>query len=374
MLTGKRGGFGALITLMKAIEADPEMRLDLITTDMHHLPQFGETVREVKKWFKRVHELPTHQKNDSSLERARALSRTMSGALELFAKLKPDILVTLGDRGEVLAAVTAALELNIPVAHILGGDVAGNRDGVRIHAITKLAHLHFPANRDAYKRILKLGEDRSRVFDFGSTYIDLVVRKTYTPNAVARKKYNVAPTEPYAICIQHPTTLNERDSYTEAKVVYEALRQRKMRTVIVWPCSDQGYAGVLEALKEYTDVPYFSMHKNIEALDFWGLMEGATFMIGNSSSGLMETPYFKIPSVSIGRRQDGRARDSNVIQVRKVTVPQVNRAISAVLSPRFKSKLKNHNVFGRGNAGKRIARILKHVQLGDALLQKNITF
>lgn len=374
VLTGKRGGFGALITLMQAIEADPDLRLELIVTDMHLSAMFGETVKEVEKWFKDPHRVDLGQTGDSASERAHALARAVSGFADVLSKIKPDILVTLGDRGEVLAAVNAALELNVPVAHILGGDVAGNRDGVRIHAITKLAHLHFPSNKDAYRRILKLGEEKWRVFDFGSTYIDLAVQKKYTPNAQARAKYNIKPEEPYLLCIQHPTTLEEADSYAEAKAVYRALKNTGMKSIIVWPCSDQGYSLVLKALDEFKDVPQFSVHKNIEVQDFWGLMAGAAAMVGNSSSGLMETPYFDLPSVTVGHRQDGRARDTNGIVVSEPTVEKVEAAIKKALSPAFRKKIKNHYVFGKGNAGPRIAKVLKTVPLGKKLLQKKITF
>jgi len=373
VLTGKRGGFGAMITLVEALKRDPNIRIEPVTTDMHLLPFFGETVKEVEKWYGATHRVPTAQKDDTSYERGLTLARTMAGMIEVLAKIKPDILVTLGDRGEVLAAANAALELNIPVAHILGGDIAGNRDGIRIHAITKLAHLHFPSNNDAYKRILKLGEEKWRVFDFGSTYIDLAIQKKYTPNAEARKKYGIDPHEPYLLCIQHPTTLDEGRSYDEAKAVYEGMRRTGLRSVIVWPCSDQGYSLVLKALDEYKVVPQFSIHKNIEVQDFWGLMDGAAAMVGNSSSGLMETPYFNLPSVTIGRRQDGRTRDTNVILVAEPTPEKVEKALKRAMSPAFKKNLKNHFVFGKGRAGERIAKILATVPVGEKLLRKKIT-
>ncbi|MEY4747488.1 MAG: hypothetical protein RLZZ416_537 [Candidatus Parcubacteria bacterium] len=374
VLTGKRGGFGAMITLVEALKKSRGVRVVPITTDMHLLPYFGNTVQEVEKWYGKTTRVPTLQKGDSNLERGSTLARTMQGLLTVLNKIQPDILVTLGDRGEVLAACNAALELNIPVAHILGGDVAGNRDGVRIHAITKLAHLHFPSSHDAYERILKLGEEKWRVFDFGSTYIDLVVKKQYTPERIVRKTYGIKPDEPYILCIQHPTTLNEKNSYAEAKAVYAALKCKGRRTLIVWPCSDQGYSLVLKALDEFKSVPQFSIHKNIEVQDFWGLMAGASAMVGNSSSGLMETPYFNLPSVTVGHRQDGRVRDTNVITVLDAKPENILAAINRATSKSFKKNLKNHHVFGRGSAGKKIAKVLSTIALGDKLLRKIITF
>jgi len=313
VLTGKRGGFGAMITLMQEIESDLDMQLELIVTDMHLSPLFGSTVKEIKKWFKNPHHVDLEQKGDSGIERGQALGRCVVKMTKILSKIHPDILVLLGDRGEVLSSAIAATELNIPIAHILGGDVAGNRDGNRIHAITKLAHLHFPSSDDSYTRILKLGEEPWRVFKFGATYIDLIVAKKFTANNRAREKYHIGPDEPYIICIQHPMTLQENNSYTEAKALYTALKQTGMKTLIIYPCSDQGYKGVLKALREASKVPQFSIHKNIDSDDFLGLMSGTSLFIGNSSGGLMETPYFDLPTINVGLRQRGRVRDTNVI-------------------------------------------------------------
>lgn len=362
-----------MLTLVEALKKNKAVRVEPIVTDMHLLSLFGNTVQEVERAYGRAHRVPTNQKSDTNEERGYTLARTMHGLTSVLARQKPDILVVLGDRGEALAAAQAALELNVPVAHILGGDKAGNRDGVRINAITKLSHLHFPANADAYRRILRLGEEPWRVFNFGSTYIDHIVSKSYSPLPEVKKKYGIKENEPYVICIQHPTTPDEQNSYREAKVVYEALKRLGMRTLLVWPCSDQGYSLVLKALDEYKDTPHFSIHKNIEAKDFWSLMSGASLMVGNSSSGLMETPYVGLPSVTVGHRQDGRARDTNVVSVPAPTVAKLLAAMRRVMSPAFAKNRRNHYVFGRGNAGQKIARVLATVPLAK-LSAKKITY
>jgi len=186
VVTGKRGGFGALMTLMRTINKDPQMELSLIVTDMHLSSFFGNTVKEVEREFVISAKVNLHQRGDGGLERSIALGRCMSKMANTLSKIKPDIVVLLGDRGEVLSTAIAAMELNVPIAHILGGDVAGNRDGNRIHAITKLANIHFPSSEDSYNRILKLGEDTTRVFNFGSTYIDLIIKREFTDNKEVR--------------------------------------------------------------------------------------------------------------------------------------------------------------------------------------------
>ncbi len=373
VVTGKRGGFGALMTLMRAINEDSQMELSLIVTDMHLSSFFGDTAREVEKEFVVSAKVDLRQCGDGGLERSIALGRCVSEMASTLSKIKPDIVVLLGDRGEVLSTAIAAMELNIPIAHILGGDVAGNRDGNRIHAITKLANIHFPSSKDSYKRILKLGEDPRRVFSFGSTYIDLILKKEFTDNKEVRKKYKIAQDEEYFICIQHPMTFQEDRSYKEMKMLLKVLEKQKTKTFIIYPCSDQGYEGTVKAINEFSDVPHFSIHKNIEALDFWGLMSDASLFIGNSSSGLMETPYFNLPAVNIGSRQNGRIRDMNVLDA-SPTPSSILKAIKKVTNSRFKKNIKNNFVFGKGDAGCKIARVLKNIKVDDGLLMKKITY
>lgn len=372
-MTGKRGGFGALIRVMQLIDADPDMEFNLIVTDMHLSPKFGETVNEVEKWFKISHRIDLEQVDDSGFERAKALGRCVTKMSEALNDIKPDILLTLGDRGEVLSACIAALEQNIPIAHILGGDLAGNRDGMRIHAISKLAHLHFPSSQDAADRIARLGEEGWRINNFGATYVENIVQKKYTPNSEVREKYGIGVNEKYAICIHHPITLREDDSYGEAKAVFEALNQSGLKVITIYPCSDQGYEGVLKAMDEYKNLPNFDVYKNIEAVDFWGLQSGAEFMIGNSSSGLIEAPYFELPTVNVGKRQDGRVRDNNVIDV-EPSITSIKEGIEKALSEEFRQGVKNNFIFGDGYASSKIVRTLKNVEINDRLIIKKMRF
>jgi len=376
VLTGKRGGFGALITLMEAIQEDPDMELHLIVTDMHLSNFFGKTINEVKKKFPKHYKIYLNQKDGSKKERSLALSRCAEGMSKILSKIKPDILVLLGDRGEVLSSAMVATELGIPIAHILGGDVVGNKDGSRIHAITKLSHLHFPSNKEAYNRIIELGEERWRVFSFGSTYIDILLEYKFykdKENLQIREKYNIGLKEKYYICIQHPMTFKEGQSYKEMVSLLRVLRDLKIKTLIIYPCSDPGYEGIINAINKFSHIPYFQIYKNIEALDFWKLMSGCSLFIGNSSSGLMETPYFGVPSVNIGQRQDGRVRDNNVINT-NADEKDILKAINIATSKNFKKSIKNHFLFGRGGAGLKIKEVLKNIEIGDKLIMKKITY
>lgn len=373
VFSGKRGGFGALMNLMKLIENDIDTELSLILTDMHLSDLFGNTSKEVQKFFKISAKLSLNQKDDSGISRSLALGRCLVKVSRALKKLKPDIIVLLGDRGEVLSAAIAAMELNIPIAHILGGDLAGNRDGNRIHAITKLANLHFPSSKDSYQRILKLGEEKWRIKNYGASYIDNIVNKNYTSNKVVRKKYRVKANEAYFICIQHPTTLNEKMSFVESNKLLSVLSKLKIRTIIIYPCSDQGFKGVIRAIKKYSKNPLFSIHKNIDALEFWGLMEKASLFIGNSSSGLIETPYFNLPSINLGQRQKGRIRDNNVIDS-SFDEHEIEKSIKIALSKKFHKKIKNNKIFGNGKTSEKIFKIIKNIKIDKRLIEKKMTF
>ncbi len=362
-----------MLGLMKHIDNDPEMELILIVTDMHLSTFFGYTASEVEKFFKISYKLELGQQDDSCEERSLALGRCLMKMTNILGQAKPDILLTLGDRGEVLSACIAAMELNIPIAHILGGDVAGNRDGNRIHAITKLAHMHFPSSSDSAQRIIKLGEEPQRVHNVGATYVDYIVQKRYNPPEEVLERFGLMRDMPYFLCIQHPMTLQENKSYEETHELLQALAEIGARTVMVYPCSDQGYKGTIKAIDEFRDQTFLDVYPNIEALDFWSLMSQAELFIGNSSAGLMETPYFNLPSVNIGLRQNGRIRDNNVIE----TVPRKEAIVEAIrkaTSEAFRKSIKNSYIFGKGNAGEQIYNILKKVKIDDSWLMKKMTY
>ena len=373
VFSGKRGGFGALMHLMKLIENDSETSLNLIVTDMHLSKFFGYTANEVKKFFKISAKIQLNQKNDTGLSRGIALGDCVTQTTKVLNKLKPDILVLLGDRGEVLSAAIAAMELNIPIAHILGGDLAGNRDGNRIHAISKLAHIHFPSSIDSFKRIINLGEEKWRVHNYGATYIDHIVKKKYTSNVQVRENLKIKKDEKYITCIQHPTTLNEDQSFIESNILFNVLKKTNFKIFLIYPCSDQGYLGVIKAINKFSLHKNFNIYQNIEALDIWGLMEGASLFIGNSSSGLMETPYFNLPAINLGMRQNGRVRDMNVINS-KYEEAEIKIAIQKALSDSFNKKLKNNYIFGKGNASEKIFNIIKNIQIDKKLIMKKMTY
>jgi len=374
VLTGKRGGYGAMKPMLKLLDADPAIELSLIVTDQHVNPRFGATITEVEKDFRVAAAVDMEQDGGSGRARARAIGVCMSKMAELLGELRPQLLVLYGDRGEVMAAALAALHLGIPVAHLQGGDRSGNMDELIRHAVTKLSHLHFASNMESAARILSLGEEPWRVHVVGDNHIDQIVARDYTDPDTLRKNYDIRTDERPLIVLQHPETTRHRDNYADMLTALDAVLALKRRTLIIYPCSDQGYEEVVRAIEEARGRPGVSIHQNIEAEDFWGLLAIAGALIGNSSAGLIETPYLNIPAINLGKRQKGRRRAENVISC-EYDREEIAAALDKALNdPDFGRQVAEcSRPFGDGLAYQRIVAVLKSIPLDERLLNKIIT-
>jgi len=377
VLTGKRGGFGALIPFFQEAESDPDVDLTVIATDMHLSDAFGKTIHEVQQWSRNVVAVPMDQQDSRPVSRAVALGQVLSGMAEALDRIRPDVLMVLGDRGETAATATAAVHLGIPLAHVQGGDLSGNVDEMLRHAITKLSHVHFPATDDSARRIKAMGEEEWRIHVVGDPHVDRIVSGEYTPAETVRARYRIGPAEQYALVLFHPETIGDpEDSGPMMAAIMKAVVARQMRTLVVYPCSDHGYKGIIDVIESYSQTHGVTIHKNIEAVDFWGLQAQASVFVGNSSAGLIEAPYFNLPVVNVGKRQQGRARWRNVIDS-PANESALAAALARALDPAFKASLvadKSPRPFGEGQACHQMLQILKHVELGPRLMHKRMTY
>ena len=275
------------------------------------------------------------------------------------------------DRGEVLATAIAALNLGIPIAHIQGGDVSGNIDECMRHAITKLSHIHFSSTQESAGRIKTMGEEAWRIFIVGDNHVDPIVSKDYSDAKTVRAKFAIPDFEKPILVLIHPETFRIRDGYGDAKCVLEPVLELGRRTILVYPCSDQGYEAIVRALEEVAHYPNVSLHKNIDTPDFHGLMAISSFLIGNSSAGLIEAPYFPLPAIDVGERQIGRMRAENVIHC-DFDRTEIIQSLDIVLNNDvFARRMANcSRPFGDGKAYMSIVEHLKTTPLGTALIQK----
>lgn len=371
VLTGKRGGYGAMKPMLREIESRNDMRLSLIVTDQHVNERFGATIAEVEKEFHVAAAVDMEQADGSPVARAQALGVCLNRMSDVLTELRPDILVLYGDRGEVLATALAAVTLRIPIAHLQGGEISGNADELMRHAITKLAHLHFPSTEICAARIRAMGEESWRVLAVGDNHVDPIVAGDYNSPEVVRERYGIPEGERPVIVLLHPETIHVRDGRADMRAILDAVLAERRRTLIIYPCSDHGYEEIVRAIEDLAGAPDVSIHRNIDAEDFRGIMAIAAVMVGNSSAGLIETPYFRLPAINIGERQLSRDHAENVIHCSYD--PDALRAAldKALRDPAFgRAVVHCRQPFGDGCAYRRIVDRLAEVELCTRLLDK----
>lgn len=370
VLTGKRGGFGAMKPMLAAMREASDVALQLVVTDQHVSERFGRTIAEVERDFAIAAAVDLEQQDDSALARAQALGRGAERMAKVLHDLRPDVCVLYGDRGEVLATAMAATILGVPIAHLQGGDVSGSVDEQMRHAVTKLAHLHFPSNEDSARRIRHMGEEPWRIHVVGDSHLDAIVAGDYAQPKEVAAVLDLDLARPVLIVLQHSETTQPERSYDQMAETLLAVRDSGHQAVVVHPCSDPGYEGVIRAIGDLAVGPQFRVRVNIDAPLFWGLQAVAAAMIGNSSAGLIETPSFHLPAINIGRRQEGRLHAENVLHAghERATIAD---ALKTALSPDFKRRAAVcAQPYGDGHAGERIVAVLRNIPSRERLLVK----
>jgi len=376
VITGTRAEYGPLKILMDAIEKDEELELMSIITGMHLLPAFGNTYKSVEKDFPKSVKIPMKLTGDGLDDMAFYLADGIKNFTSFFSKNKPDIVVIAGDRSEALAASLAALYLNIPIAHINGGDVSGGMidESIR-HSITKMAHIHLAHSRPNANRIKKMGEDPKRIFVTGTLAIESILNITLPNRERLFQKFNLNPNEMTFLVVQHPIPTLEDKGFNQMKELFLSLDELKAQTILIYPNCDAGCNKLIALIEKYKDRDYLYAFKNLDHGDYIGFMNTVDIMIGNSSSGIIEAPTLKTPVLNIGNRQSGRERSDNIINVNP-DKEGILKATELILNDEdFKKKVKNcKNKFGEGDASKKIVDVLKNIEINSQLLQKQITY
>lgn len=374
-MTGTRAEYGILKSVLKEIEANAGLQLSLIVIGMHLSPEFGYTVKEIERdGFKIGAKIAVLHNEDTKVSMAKSIGESLSRTAEALEKINPDILVVLGDRSEMLVGAVAATYMGIPIAHIHGGDVSGNVDEPVRHAITKLAHTHFPATKKSARRIIKMGEESWRVHVVGAPGLDGILSEKVPGRREVARKYDLDLSKPVLLVLQHPVVAEADHAAKQMRETLEAVKSLGLQTILIYPNADAGGRRMIEVIKEYK-YPFVKVFKSVPRRDYLGLMKFASVMVGNSSSGIIEAASFCLPVVNVGTRQEGRQRAGNVIDVsydRQEIISAVKKALSDMS---FREKVKRcRNPYGDGRAGKRIAKILTQVPLDSKLLEKRMTY
>jgi GDP/UDP-N,N'-diacetylbacillosamine 2-epimerase (hydrolysing) len=379
VVTGTRAEYGPLRPLMKAIQNDPDLTLVPIITGMHLLPDYGNTYRLVEKEFPRSVKIPMPLHGDSLKDMALYLAAGIKNFSEYLSKHPPDILIVTGDRSEQFAAALAALYLNIPIAHINGGDVSGGMiDEAIRHAITKIAHIHLAYNDGNKERIKKMGEDPWRVKTVGPLAVEAILDVKVKSKKDLFTVYQLNPKVRTFLVVQHPiTTLKDR-GYQQYEALLSALDQLQEQTILVYPNCDAGSRHIITLIKKFENRPYLHIFKNIPPDDYVGFMKYADILLGNSSSGIIEAPALKTRVINIGDRQQGRTEQylSDIIKTIPATEEKIITMINYVLNnAAYQAKVRNSvNKYKKEKPSKKIVSILKKVPLDEKLIRKQITY
>jgi len=373
--TGTRSEYGILRELIKEISKSKKLELYLLVTGMHLSKKFGYTINEIKK-----DKIPIHAKikmipsGNTPYDMSVSLGKGIVGFSKIFKKIKPDLNVVLGDRDEALASALAASHMNIPNAHIHGGEISQGIDEYNRHAITKISNIHFAATKKSKERIIKMGENRRNVILTGSPSIDEIKMSKISSKHELEKKYLVDLDNPLFLLIQHSVTTEFEKSDLQIKMTLDALSKLKNQTIAILPNSDAGNEQIINQLRIFSKkCSFLKVFPNLPRNDYLGFLKHCSALIGNSSSGLIEGSYLHTPVVNIGIRQLGREKDVNVIDVPIFSKSLILNALKKSLKKKNK-KIKNSSIYGTGNASKKIVQYLETILINPQMIQKKLVY
>jgi UDP-hydrolysing UDP-N-acetyl-D-glucosamine 2-epimerase len=373
VITTSRADYGHLYWPMREIEAHPALRLELIVMGAHLSATFGDTIDVIRSdGFAIAAALDCLDLEDSDVGMARTIGSAISQLTPVLAKMRPDILLLIADRYEMLAPAAVALALRIPVAHIEGGDISeGAVDDAVRNALTKMAHLHFTPTEDARHRVLAMGEQGWRVTRSGAPSLDHLLRSDLPDRSLLEASLARPLADQVCVVAYHPVTLHD-DTTAESGALFDALSDSGLEQIIFcFPNADAGSSILARRAREFcAGHANAALYVNLDHLTYWSLLRHASLMVGNSSSGIMETPSLALPAVDVGDRQRGRTRAANVIHAGP-NAADISRAIARAVSPDFAASLEGMtNPYGNGDASKRIVAGLLAAPDRSTLLHK----
>lgn len=373
VVTGARSDYGVLVPLLRAIKEDPHTELQVWATGMHFLHQFGSSIEEIV-----VDRFCIREKIDMLLASdtpegiAKSIGLGVLGFAQAYARNRPDIVVGLGDRFELFAAVQAALPFKIPVAHISGGETTqGAMDESIRHSITKLSHLHFVATECYAERVIQMGEEPWRVHVSGEPGLDEFTTMKFLSKSELEKRIGMALTQKPLLCTFHPVTLEHEATGRYIEELLAALSSSGHPVVFTYPNADTAGRIIIEAIEKYAGANSNArVIRNLGRVAYCSLMKESLAMVGNSSSGLIEAANFELPVVNIGIRQQGRLSGRNVISC-DCEEKAISRAILRACSDEFRSGIRGiQNIYGDGHASGRILQVLRDTPLDQKLIVK----
>jgi GDP/UDP-N,N'-diacetylbacillosamine 2-epimerase (hydrolysing) len=374
IITERRADFSRFKPIIKLIQKDKKLDYQLIVTGLHLVKKYGYTVKEINKdKFKifskfKMFDNKYFIKNDGA-EMVRAIGKVFLNISHLLKKAKPDLILSGFDIAANFGISVAGAHMNIPVAHIQGGEVSGTIDESIRHATSKFSNFHFTANKETRNRLIKLGEIPKNIFPVGCPSIDALFSESLINKKLIKKKFKIDLDEDFLVVIQHPVT-SEQDTLSQINKTLSVVKNSKMQHLVVFPNNDSGSKKILQEIKK-TNLNYVP---TLTLSEYRTLLGGKMILLGNSSSGIHEAASFKVPVINIGSRQSGRYKPINVINV-NYDKKEIENALKKVKSQIFYKKIKNiKNPYGDGKSALKIIQIIKKLNLKNFDTQKKLTY
>lgn len=365
-LTGTRADFGKLKSLIQVSENSSLFETHIFVTGMHLQKKYGNTWLEIKKSnFKNIHKF---KNNDSSQKMDLLLAKTIEGFSEYISQLKPDLIIVHGDRVEALAGAISGSLQNILVAHIEGGEISGTIDELIRHAVSKMSHIHFVSNHEAESRLLQLGELKNSIHVIGSPDMDLMNPEKLSPLNEVKKYYDIAFNS-FAIAMFHPVTTELNDLKIQARNFVDAMIESDKNYILIYPNNDLGTDIILDEYKRLIGNKNFRIFPSLKFEYFLTLLYNCEFIIGNSSAAIREAPFFGVPSINIGSRQNNRSQAKSILNIDPVKdgILMLIQEISSIDINSMKSEEKN---FGTGDSNIRFIDLISSEKFWQVSKQK----
>jgi UDP-hydrolysing UDP-N-acetyl-D-glucosamine 2-epimerase len=373
-VTSSRADYSHLYWPLKDLAAHPEVDLKLIVMASHLSPAFGSTVQEIERDGFSIIPVECLLSSDTDVGMAKTIGLASLGLADVLGQLRPDLLLLIADRYEMLAPASVALALRIPIAHIEGGEISeGAIDDAVRNALTKMSHIHFTSTHLARERVISMGEEPWRVHRAGAPSLDHLRRSQLLSRHDLQSRFSFDLDQPSILVAYHPVTLR-RETTSEAAALFAALEQVEGQILFSYPNADAGSHKIIQQAQAFIEKRGSGrVFVNLGAIAYWSLLQHVEMLIGNSSSGIMETASFALPTVNIGLRQKGRERAANVLDA----APETQAILEAIAHARdgaFRASLSGMtNPYGEGCASKKIVEVLTTVPLTEDLLIKRAT-
>jgi UDP-N-acetylglucosamine 2-epimerase (non-hydrolysing)/GDP/UDP-N,N'-diacetylbacillosamine 2-epimerase (hydrolysing) len=371
-----RATYGYSKNVMLEMQNFPELETVTLVTGMHLIPELGHTIDLIRDdGFPISATVPLAPEDSRPGAWSRAMGSAINGFASAYEKLEPDIILLSGDRVETFSCCVAASYMGIPMAHIQAGDKSGHIDDLARMAMAKLCHIHFASCADSADRVWQLGEEKFRIFNVGAPQLDDIVDQNRKAGSVKIAGTSYDLSKPYILLVQHPVMVERQDTKMQMENAFNAVTATGLPVFWIYPNSDLGFQDILDTIEGRNGSDLLTILKNVERDDYLTLLANAGVLVGNSSSGILEAPSFKVPVINIGNRQRGRPQAANILNSEYPALAISSALDKALNDAAFREACTTAvNPYGDGSSSKQICEILRDIPIDTRLIDKQTIY